>query len=117
MSEKYVIYAVDDEESIRELYRYALESAGFEVSTFDGGDALFARLSARLPDLILLDIMLDGSDEAVYAFLADKRDCGILCYDGDTPLLTVPLTAAEDVARRGWGQVFTQLLRMAVFAA
>ena len=37
--------------------------------------------------------------------------------DGDTPLLTVPLTAAEDVARRGWGQVFTQLLRMAVFAA
>ena len=37
--------------------------------------------------------------------------------DGDTPLLTVPLTAAEDVARRGWGEVFTQLLRMAVFAA
>ena len=37
--------------------------------------------------------------------------------DGDTPLLTVPLTAAEDVARRSWGQVFTQLLRMAVFAA
>ena len=37
--------------------------------------------------------------------------------DGDTPLLTVPLVASEDVARRGWGQVFTQLLRMAVFAA
>ena len=37
--------------------------------------------------------------------------------DGDTPLLTVPLTAAEDVARRSWGRVFTQLLRMAVFAA
>lgn len=37
--------------------------------------------------------------------------------DGDTPLLTVPLVAAEDVARRDWGQVFTQLLRMAVFAA
>ena len=62
MSEKYVIYAVDDEESIRELYRYALESAGFEVSTFGGGDALFARLSARLPDLILLDIMLPNVD-------------------------------------------------------
>ena len=35
-------------------------------------------------------IMLDGSDEAVYAFLADKRNCGILCYDGDTPLLNHP---------------------------
>ena len=37
--------------------------------------------------------------------------------DGDTVLLTVPLVAEEAVARRSWGQVFTQLLRMAVFAA
>lgn len=71
MSEKYVIYAVDDEESIRELYRYALEGAGFEVDTFDGGDAFFARLAEKLPDLILLDIMLDGSDG--YALLSGIR--------------------------------------------
>lgn len=37
--------------------------------------------------------------------------------DGDAVLLTVPLVAEEAVARRSWGQVFTQLLRMAVFAA
>ena len=36
--------------------------------------------------------------------------------DGDTVLLTVPITAGEDVMRRSWGQVFTQLLRLAVFA-
>ena len=36
--------------------------------------------------------------------------------DGDTVLLTAPITAGEDVMRRGWGQVFTQLLRLAVFA-
>ena len=36
------------------------------------------------------------------------------CFAACQPL---PLTAAEDVARRSWGQVFTQLLRMAVFAA
>ena len=29
MSEKSLIYAVDDEQAIRELYRYALESADF----------------------------------------------------------------------------------------
>ena len=34
---------------------------------------------------------------------------------GDT-VLTVPLTAGEDVARRNWGQIFTALLRLAVFA-
>ena len=34
---------------------------------------------------------------------------------GDT-VLAVPLTAGEDVARRSWGQIFTSLLRLAVFA-
>ena len=34
---------------------------------------------------------------------------------GDT-VLTVPLTAGEDVVRRSWGQIFTALLRLAVFA-
>lgn len=90
MSEKYVIYAVDDEESIRELYRYALESAGFEVSTFDGGDALFARLSARLPDLILLDIMLDGSDG--YELLDDIRKNP---ETRETPVIMVSAKGAE----------------------
>ncbi|MDD4772753.1 MAG: L-threonylcarbamoyladenylate synthase [Eubacteriales bacterium] len=37
-------------------------------------------------------IMLEGEDEAVYGFLADKQDCGILCYDTDTPLLDRPGT-------------------------
>lgn len=32
-------------------------------------------------------VMLDGDDEAVYAFLADKNGCAILCYDGDECLL------------------------------
>lgn len=32
-------------------------------------------------------IMLDGGDSEVYAFLADKTNCGILCFDGDETLL------------------------------
>ena len=40
----------------------------------------------------------------------------LMVLDGDTVLLTVPITAGEDVMRRSWGQVFTQLLRLAVFA-
>ena len=35
---------------------------------------------------------------------------------GDTELLTVPILAAEDAAGRSWGRMFTDLLKMAVFA-
>ena len=37
-------------------------------------------------------IMLEGEDEEVYRFLSDRQDCGVLCYDGDTPLLDRPGT-------------------------
>lgn len=38
-----------------------------------------------------------------------------LC-SGDTELMTVPILAAEDAAGRSWGWMFTDLLKMAVFA-
>ena len=38
-----------------------------------------------------------------------------LC-SGDTELMTVPILAAEDAAGRSWGRMFTDLLKMAVFA-
>lgn len=63
MKEKTLIYAVDDEAPIRELYTYALEDAGFAVATFAGAEELYTALSdGRMPDLILLDVMLDGED-------------------------------------------------------
>ncbi|MGN1472723.1 MAG: response regulator [Eubacteriales bacterium] len=71
MSAKSLIYAVDDEQSIRELYSCALESADFAVSCFSDADGLFAALRDRIPDIILLDIMLDGRDG--YQILAALR--------------------------------------------
>ena len=38
-----------------------------------------------------------------------------LC-SGNTELMTVPILAAEDAAGRSWGRMFTDLLKMAVFA-
>ena len=38
-----------------------------------------------------------------------------LC-SGDTELVMVPILAAEDAAGRSWGRMFTDLLKMAVFA-
>lgn len=57
-----LIYAVDDEENIRELYSCALSGAGFSVKTFEDGKTLFSALNLAIPAVIMLDIMLDGGD-------------------------------------------------------
>lgn len=62
MSGRRLIYAVDDELSIREVYRYAIGGAGFDIQCFENGEGLFSAINAQLPDLVLLDIMLDGAD-------------------------------------------------------
>lgn len=62
MTTKPLIYAVDDEKSIQEVYSYALESAGFLVECFSNSIELFSALEKKTPDLILLDVMLDGED-------------------------------------------------------
>ena len=62
MEEKKIIYCVDDESSIRELYQFALTGAGFSVSCFEGGAEMFAEVKNRIPALFILDIMLDGAD-------------------------------------------------------
>ena len=56
------IFCVEDDNDIRELIEYTLKAAGFSVSGFDCGDALFSALKKEMPDLILLDIMLPGMD-------------------------------------------------------
>ncbi len=62
MENETLIYAVDDETSIREVYRYALISAGFTPECFSCGEELFIAIEKSLPRLIILDIMLDGED-------------------------------------------------------
>lgn len=56
------IYCVEDDESVRELVVYALQSSGFEASGFVTADEFFPALKKGLPDLVLLDIMLPGID-------------------------------------------------------
>lgn len=56
------VYVVEDDANIRELVRCALVSYGYEVEGFEAGEELIARISTRVPDLFLLDIMLPGMD-------------------------------------------------------
>jgi len=56
------IFVVEDDENIREIVIYALQSAGFEAFGFETGEELLTALDAGMPSLILLDIMLPEVD-------------------------------------------------------
>lgn len=57
-----MIYCVEDDQAIRDLMIYALNSAGFEAAGFEDGQAFFEALKKEMPSLIMLDIMLPGED-------------------------------------------------------
>ncbi len=56
------ILVVDDEENIRELVRYNLAREGYQVTTVGSGEEALKQVSSKLPDLIVLDLMLPGMD-------------------------------------------------------
>ncbi len=55
-----MIFAVEDDDSIREIEIYTLNSVGFKAMGFSSSEALFSALRDTTPDLIILDIMLPG---------------------------------------------------------
>ncbi len=53
---------VDDEPDVVELIRFHLEAQGHQVITaFNGFDAI-AQVRRRTPDLVILDVMMEGVD-------------------------------------------------------
>ncbi|MBX9033073.1 response regulator transcription factor [Gordonibacter massiliensis (ex Traore et al. 2017)] len=57
-----MIYYVEDDTNIRDLTVYALKQAGFEAAGFPAAGEFFAACKRRLPELVLLDIMLPEVD-------------------------------------------------------
>ena len=56
------VYIVEDDESIRGIVSYALQSAGFEPAEFENGEEFMSAIDKALPAIVLLDIMLPGED-------------------------------------------------------
>ena len=56
------IYCVEDDINIRELVEYTLKQTGFEVAGFEDAKSFFAAVEEKVPDLVLLDIMLPDKD-------------------------------------------------------
>lgn len=68
---KRLIYAVEDDEGIGELYQGALED-DYGVEVFPDGKSFLAAFSSHKPDLVILDIMLPDMDG--YSILVRIRE-------------------------------------------
>ena len=56
------ILVVDDDPHLREVVTYALQRAGFQVSTVGDGRAALVEVDRSPPDLVVLDVMMPEMD-------------------------------------------------------
>jgi two-component system alkaline phosphatase synthesis response regulator PhoP len=57
-----LVYCVEDDAGIRELITLALSTADFDIMGFEESESFYAQIKKRVPDLILLDLMLPKTD-------------------------------------------------------
>ena len=62
MADTKTIYIADDDDNIRQVIRTFLLSDGFSVEDYPTGDLLLARFREKPADLVILDVMMPGSD-------------------------------------------------------
>ena len=79
MNTEKLIYIADDEPHIKDLIRSFLEKESYDVQAFDNGDDLFKAFSKKKSDLVILDIMMPGSDGLVI--------CNKIRQTSDVPII------------------------------
>ena len=74
-----LIYILEDDRNIREIEEIALKNADYEVVSFETAAEFGKRLKERVPDLLLLDLMLpDLSGEKILQQIRKNSDIPIL---------------------------------------
>ena len=85
-----MIFCVEDDNNIRDLLVYTLETTGFHARGLEDSQELWKALAEEEPELILLDIMLPGEDG--YSILEKlKKSSGTR----DIPIIMVTAKEAE----------------------
>jgi two-component system, OmpR family, alkaline phosphatase synthesis response regulator PhoP len=56
------IYVIEDDESIRELIKIALEGFGYRIKAYESAEPALLDMKEDKPDLALFDLMLPGMD-------------------------------------------------------
>ena len=89
-----LIYVADDEPDIRDIMEEFILNAGFSVQTFPTGDELFAAFRKQPCDLVVLDIMMPGTDGLTI--------CKELRSISDVPIVILTARESETDHMRGF---------------
>ncbi|HWE62119.1 MAG TPA: response regulator transcription factor [Chloroflexota bacterium] len=81
------ILVVDDEPAIRRTLRANLVARGYDVTTVETGEQALHYATARMPDLVILDLMLPG--------LSGLEVCRSLRSMGTVPILVLSARGEE----------------------
>ena len=92
-----MIYIVEDDDAIRELEQYALQSNGYEVTGFGDSEPFWAAMRSEVPELVILDVMLPGEDG--FSILKKLRNTPSL---KKLPIIMVTANPASWTRCGGW---------------
>lgn len=57
-----LVYIVEDDKNIREIESFTLKNSGYQVNDFECAREFYKKLAEKVPNLIVLDIMLPDED-------------------------------------------------------
>src|SRR5216684_8851948 len=84
---RYRVLIVEDDSDIRELIRYNLSQEGFLVEEASDGPQAIERVRRRVPDLMVLDLMLPG--------MPGLEICRLMRNGSDTSNLPILIVTAK----------------------
>jgi DNA-binding NtrC family response regulator len=74
------LLVVDDEKNIRRLYETELKGEGYDVATAESAEEALELLEKSTPDLVVLDIRLEGMDgiDCLRSIMEKRRDLPVI---------------------------------------
>ena len=85
------ILVVEDEPEIRELLKFSLERADYDVIEAESGEAAISLLSDKKPDVAVVDWMLPGMSGVALAKRLPRKDE----FTSEIPLLMLTAKSEE----------------------